>query len=215
MTTFRCTAKGVQPSGETWSVRWHFNSAANVATVQADWNSAINGAWTSGASALQALFPTGTTLTLTKTEQLQLTSVVKPPNPPVDKMLATVQAFNTLTLAGTGTGDSLPAQNVLLSRLTTAETGRTNQGRTHLPAPLDSLVTAGAVSSVTAGKVSTALNGVRTNMAGNSHTLVLLTPKLGHTLLPVGRTIPVSAITTDEVVRTLRQRVKRRVGVYV
>lgn len=213
MTTFRCTAHGLQPSGEEWSIRWHFDSGASVATVQADWNSAVNGAWTSGASALEALFPTGTTLTLTKTEQLNLTAITSP-RFTGNKMLATVQAFNVTTLAGTGTGDSLPAQNVILASLRTAETGRTNRGRSHLPAPLDSLVTAGAISPVTAGKVSTALNGMRTNMAANSHTLVLLTYKTGHTLLPVGRTIPVTAIETDEVVRTLRHRVKRRLAVY-
>lgn len=214
MSTYRCEAHGLQPSGELWSIRWHFTSAASLAAVQADWNSAVNGAWTGGASALEALFPTGTTLTLTRTYQLNLTTVVKA-GVSTDKMLSTAKAFDVLALAGTGTGDSLPAQNVLISRLSTGLLGPMNQGRSRLPAPLDSLVTAGSVSSVTAGKVTTALSGMKTNMAGNSHTLVLLTTKLGHTLLPVGRTVPVSGITTDEVVRTLRQRVKRRVGVYV
>lgn len=214
MTTYRCTVSGVQPSGREWSFRMHFNSSFSVATVQAAWNSAINGAWTGGASALQALFPTGTVVELTKTEELVLTAVTSP-RFTGNKLFAAVQASNTLTLAGTGTGDSLPDQNAILVSLRTPETGRTNRGRSHLPAPLDSLVTAGAISSVTAGKVTTALTGVMTNMASAGCTLVLVTYKLGHTSLPVGRTINVSQVETDEVVRSQRKRSKRRPAVYV
>jgi hypothetical protein len=205
---------GVQPSGRPWSARMHFDSGAAVATVEADFLAAVNGAWTGGGSALEALFPTGTTLTQTKTEQLALVAVVSP-RFTGNKLFAAVQAFDTLTLAGTGTGDSLPDQNALLVSFRTAETGRTNRGRIHLPAPLDSLVTAGAVTSVTAGKCSTAINGVRTNMAAAGHTLVVVTYKVGHTLLPVGRTIPVNHIETDEVVRSQRKRSKRRKAIYV
>lgn len=214
MITFRCSAHGVQPSGRPWSIRWHFNSSLSVNNVQSDWNSAINGAWTIGASALEALYPTGTTIDLTKTEQLNLVAVTSP-RFTGNKLFASVQASNTTTLAGTGTGDSLPDQNAILASFRTPETGRTNRGRTRLPAPLDSLVTAGAISSTTAGKVTTALTGVMTNMATAGHTLVLVTYKLGHTSLPVGRTINVSRIETDEVVRSARKRSKRRPAIYV
>lgn len=214
MTTFRCTASGVQPSGRRFSFRTHFTSALSVAAVQSDWNSAINGAWTVGASALQAFFPTGTIVELTKTEELVLTAVTSP-RFTGNKLFAAVQAIDTVTLPGTGTGDSLPDQNAILVSLRTPETGRTNRGRLHLPAPIDSLVTAGAISSTTAGHVSTAITGVRTNMASAGHTMVLVTYKLGHTLLPVGRTIAVSTVVTDEVVRTQRKRNKRRLAVYV
>lgn len=214
MTLYRCSAHGVQPSGRGWSFRWHFNSGASVTAVEADWVSHINGAWTGGASALEAFFPTGTTLTLTKTEQLVVTPVTVGAVT-VDKIFSTVQAFDVVALAGTGVGDSLPDQNAILVSLRTAETGRTNRGRSRLPAPLDSLVTAGAISSVTAGHISTAMTGLMTNMAGGGHTLVLATYKLGHTLLPVGRTINVNKIETDEVVRSLRLRVKRRLAQYV
>lgn len=205
---------GVQPSGQPWSTRVHFNSGASVATVQADWNSHVNGAWTGGASALEALFPTGTTIGLTKTEQVQVIPTTVGGST-VNKIFAVQQSFDVVTLAGTGTGDSLPDQNVILVSLRTAQVGPQNRGRMRLPAPLDSLVTAGKISSVTAGKVSTAIDGLRTNMAGNSHTMVLVTYKVGHTLLPVGRTIDVTKVETDEVVRSLRQRVKRRVATYV
>lgn len=185
-----------------------------MATVQADWNAHINGAWTGGASALEALFPTGTIVELTKTEQLFLVPASLPKFPH-DRLFAAVQAFDTVTLPGTGTGDSLPDQNAILVSLRTAETGRTNRGRNRLPAPLDSLVTAGAISSVTAGKVTTALTGLMTNMAASGHTLVLETYKVGATLNPVGRTINVNKVETDEVVRSVRARSKRRKAIYV
>jgi len=151
---------------------------------------------------------------LTKTEQLALTHVVSPKFTG-DRLFSAAVAQNTVTLPGTGTGDSLPDQNAILASLRTPEPGRPNRARSRLPAPLDSLVTAGAISSVTAGKVTTALTGLMTNMAASGHTLVLVTYRLGHTLLPVGRTINVSKVETDEVVRTLRRRNKARRAVYV
>ena len=214
MTLFRCTVQGIQPSGRRWSFRAHFNSALAVNAVQGDWNSAINGAWTGGASALQALFPTGTIVELTKTEELAVVAVTSP-RFTGDKLFAAVQSTNTVSLPGTGVGDSSPDQNSILVSLRTPETGRTNRGRLHLPAPLDSIVTAGEIDATSAGHVTTAITGILTNMASGGNSWVLPTYKIGHTGLPVGRTINVSSVLTDRVVRTQRKRVKRRLAVYV
>jgi len=205
---------GLLPSGRPWSSRLHFNSGSNAAVVEASWVAHVNGAWTGGASALQALYPVGTTIAETKTEELVLTHVVSP-GFTGDKLFSAVQAFDTVTLPGTGVGDSVPDNVAVLVSLRTAETGRPNRGRMRLPGPILSLVTDSAISSTTAGKYSTAINGIRTNMAADGHTLVLVTYKLGHTLLPVGRTINVSQIATDEVLRSERGRSKRRKAIYV
>lgn len=213
MTLYRCRVKGVLPSGRAWSFRMHFTSGAPIATVEADWLSHINGAWTGGANPLQAIFPVATVLDETTTESL--VAILFPGPPPVTKLRATANRLDTTTLPGTAVNPAEADQvSVLVSAFTNIP-GREGRGRIHLPAPDQTLVTASALSSVTAGHVSTAINGVLTNMAVSGHTGVLVNYVQSKTGTLVGTTQNITAWRCDEVLRTVRGRVKHRRAVYV
>lgn len=213
MTLYRCTVKGVFASTRTWGFRMHFNSAASLATVEADWLAHITGAWTVGASALQAFFPTTTVLETTKTEQLAVVHFAGPPA--VDKLRSVGLHLDNPALAGTSVNSAEADQVAILVQSLTNLPGRENHGKIHLPAPDQTLATAGAISSVTAGKISTAINGVLTNMAGSGHTGVVPTYTVPKSGTPVGSTRNITTWRTDEVLRTVRVRNKRRQAVYV
>jgi hypothetical protein len=191
----------------------HFTSNAAVGVVAADWNSHMGGAWTSGASALDLIFPVGTTLDETLVASLQVVSFAGPP--PVDKLREVLSSSPTISDPGTSANPALPDQNAILVSLRAAGNSREDRGRIHLPAPDQTLVTLNEISSTVAGHVSTAIDGVRTNMAANGHTMVLATYKLTKTGTAVGSTRPVVKVETDRIIRTVRMRNKRERAIYV
>src|SRR5690349_11222564 len=132
MTLFRCTALGTLPSGREWSFRMHFNSAANITTVQADWLAHLDGAWTVGASALQAIYPVNTVLETAKTEQLQVVHFAGPPA--VDKLRAVLVRSDNPALPGTSTNPAMNDNDAVMVSLRTNVPGRENRGRLRLPA---------------------------------------------------------------------------------
>lgn len=213
MTIYRCTASGVFPSGRVWSTRLHFTSGSTVGQVESDWQTAFQAAWSTIASPLKALYPAGTILTATKTEQLAVVAVSG--TPVVNKLRSQAIASDTMSIAGTSANPALPDANCLLVSLRTATPGRGGSGRSRLPAPDQTLVTAGAVSSTTAGHVTTALSGIRSSMAAAGHTEVLVTYTLTKALVAVGSTRVVTSEKTDEVIRSVRVRSKSRTAVYV
>lgn len=213
MTTYRCTAGGALPSGARWSFRVHFQSGASVSAVETDWKNAFSAAWDTIANPLKALYPAGTTLDHTKTEALAIVTVGT--TPPVNKLRAVALSEDNLSIAGTSANPALPDQDAILVSLRSALPGRENRGRIHLPAPDQTLVTAGAVSSTTAGHVSTAINGAFTSMSGAGHTASVVTYKVSKTGRAVGSTSTGLVAETDEVIRTVRVRAKKRKGVYV
>jgi len=213
MTTYRCTALGTLPSGREWSFRMHFNSAQPIATVQNDWLAHLDGAWTVGASALQAIYPVNTVLQTAKTEQLAVVHFAGPP--PVDKMRAVATRADNPALPGTSVNPAMNDNDAVLVSLRTGFPGREDRGRIRLPALDRTLVTASEFDAVTAGHISTAIIGVITNMAASGHTAVLVTYVQTHAGTPVGTTKNVSTAETDRIVRSIRQRSKRRKPVYV
>src|SRR5690348_12172846 len=213
MTLYRCTASGVLPSGRGWSFRMHFTSAQPINVVENDWLSHIDGAWTVGASALQAIYPIATVLETTKTEQLAVVTLTGPP--PVDKLRAVAVRSDNPALPGTSANPSMNDNDAVLVSLRTPFPGRENRGRIRLPALDRTLVTASEFDAVTAGHISTAIIGVITNMAASGHTAVLVTYVQTHAGTPVGTTKNVSTAETDRIVRSIRQRSKRRKPVYV
>jgi len=58
---------GVQPSGRPWSLSLGIVSSASVSTVEFDWATQVNSAWTNGTFGLETLFPTATTIGLLRT----------------------------------------------------------------------------------------------------------------------------------------------------
>lgn len=210
MTLFRCTASGIQPSGRAWSFRIYHSSSSSVATVEADWLTQVTSFWTNGSHGVETLFPTGTILEQTKTEQITVVTISG-----VDKLRSVGQVFDNPALAGTSANASLPDQNVVLVSQRTAVPGREGRGRFHLPAPDETLVTAGEMGTTPTTRVTTASIALRTGMGGSGHTQVLVTAVKPKTGTAVGTTRAVTFEETDRVVRTLRGRVKSRKAVYL
>lgn len=191
----------------------HFNSGATINTVEADWLAHISGAWTIGASALEAIYPVSTVLETTKTEQLAVVHFAGPPA--VDKLRAVAIRSDNPALAGTSTNPAMNDNDAVLVSLLTNVPGREGRGRIRLPALDRTLVTASEFDAVTAAHVSTAINGVITNMAASGHTAVLATYVQTHAGTPVGTTKNLTQAETDRIIRSVRQRSKRRKAVYV
>lgn len=213
MTLYRCLAKGTLPSAQSWSIRMHFNSAAPIDTVEADWLAHVDGAWTVGASALQAFYPVDTVLETTRTEQLAVVHLAGPP--PVDKLRVVAVRQDNPALPGTSTNPAMNDNDCVLVTFETNDPGREGQGRLRLPAIDRTLVTASEVDAVTAGHISTAIIGVITNMATSGHTAVKATYTLTKTGTPVGTTKNITTAETDRIIRSARVRSKRRKAVRV
>lgn len=201
---------GVQPSGRPWSLHLGIVSSASVSSVEGTWAAQVTAAWTDATHGLQTLFPTATTIGLTKTEQLVVVTVSG-----VDKLRVTSIAQDTLTLAGTSAQPSLPEQNAILVPLRTSTPGREGRGRVHLPAPDETLVTAGELGNTPATRVSTAMEALRAAMASAGDVPSLITAKKTLIGTPVGTTKPITLVETDRVIRTVRARNKSRAAVYV
>lgn len=210
MTLFRCSMSGLQPSGRPWSLDLGVVSASSVSTVEGVWATSVTSMWTDGTHGLQTLYPAGTTITLARTYQLHVVTIGA-----VDKLRVNAVAQDTLALAGTSANAALPEQNAVLVPLRTATPGREGRGRVHLPAPDETLVTAGELGNTPATRVSTAMEALRAAMAGAGHVPSLITAVKPLTGTPVGTTKPIVLVECDRVIRTMRIRNKSRAAVYV
>jgi hypothetical protein len=209
MALYRCVAYGVYASGRPWSFRQNFSSAATVTAVQADWHAQINSAWTNGSHGLETLYPTTTSLNLTRTYALFLTL-----GPPI-KVKAGSAAQNTEALPGTSANDGLPDQDAVVVSLRTAGVGVNNRGRTFLPAIDETVVTGDVIGSTPATRVSTAMAALRTGMASAGHVQVIFNDK-PTVLDPVTATTKAILLCeTDRVVRSQRRRIRKEVAQYV
>lgn len=207
MTIYRCVASGVFASGETWSFRQHFDSAAAIATIQGDWFTQISSFWTNGSHGVETLYPTGTVLNLTSTAALSGVPFREG-----------AKQSATATLAGTGADDSLPEQVCILVSLRGADVGQRNRGRIHLPAPMETTATGGELGSTEGTRVSTAIGALYAGMRLAGHTPVVYNTKVSKvpTVDPVPQTIKVIVTEeVDRVLRTLRPRTRSRRAVYV
>ena len=132
----------------------------------------------------------------------------------VDKLRVTGVADDVLTLAGTSTAAGLPEQNAVLVSLRTLTPGREGRGRIRLPAPDETIVTAGELGLTQATRVSTAIEALRASMGAAGHSIVLITGKLTTLGTPVGATRVVTSVETDRIIRTVRMRNKSRTAIY-
>lgn len=210
MTLFNCIASGLQPSGRPWSISINMNSAASAAVVESDWGAQVISAWTNGSHGIETLFPTATTLTLTRTDRLKLVTVGT-----VNKLRVDLVAQDIQTLAGTSANASLPDQNCILVSLRSATPGKEGRGRIHLPAPDETLVTTGELGSTPTTRVSTAIEALRAGMASAGHQPIVLTYVLTKVGTPVGDFRAITSVETDQVIRSMRGRVKSRPAAYL
>jgi len=204
VTVYRCVASGVFASGRTWSFRQHFNSTAAINVIQGDWFAQLHSAWTNGSHGLETLDPAGTELTLSSSAALSGT--------PFREGL---KQSATMTDVGTNVGDSLPENACWLISLRGASVGRKNRGRIHLPAPADTVATGGLYGGTETTRVSTAINALYAGMRLAGHDPVIYNTKVSVDD-PVIQTLK-SIVTeeADQVVRTMRGRIKSRAAIYV
>jgi hypothetical protein len=197
-------ASGVFTSGETWSFRQHFNSAAAISTIQGDWFTQIGSFWTNGSHGVETLYPTGTVLNLTSTAELS--------GIPFREGL---KQEGTATLAGTSADDSLPEQVCILVSLRAAAVGRKNRGRIHLPAPVETACTGGELGNTEGTRVSTSIGALYAGMRLAGHDPVVYNVKTSPADPVVQTTKSIVTEEVDRVLRTLRTRTKKRRAVYV
>lgn len=206
MTVFRCVVQGAFASGRTWSFRQHFSSTATTAQVATDWSAAVTGWWSDGTNGMALSYPTGTILSLTSAAML-----VGVPFRETEKVIT------PHTLAGTLATDSLPEQVVILASLRADQVGDRNRGRIHFPAPAEDMATGGRLTTAAVTRVRTATNNLYSSMRSAGHTPVIYNRKVSkvETVDPVVQTL--KTITTqpvDEVLRTLRRRVRSERAIY-
>lgn len=207
MTTFRCVASGVFPSGLAWSFRQHFSSTATTATVEASWSASLNGWWTDATNGMGLSYPTGTILNLSSTAML-----VGVPFRETEKI------ETTHTFAGTLSTDSLPESVCIVASLRAAEVGDRNRGRIHLPAPAEDMATGGRLTTAASTRVSTTTKNLYSSMRGAGHTPVIYNTRVSKvpTVDPVVQTLKVIVTEAiDEVLRTQRRRTRKERAIYL
>lgn len=209
MALYRCVAYGTYNSGRTWSFRQNFSSAATLATVEADWFAQVVAAWTDGAHGLQTLYPTTTSLKLTRTYSLFLTL-----GPPI-LVKASAAAQNTAVHAGTSVNDGLPDQDAVVVSLRTAGVGPNNRGRTFLPAVDETIVTGDILGNTQATRVTTAMTALRAGMAAAGHVQVIFNDRPTVHDPVTATTKPITLCETDQVIRSQRRRIRKSAAQYV
>lgn len=214
MTLYRCVGFGVFLSGQRWSFRQHFSSAAALATVENDWLTATTDLWSNVTYGIETIYPTTTVFEKTRSYQLAIIPVTTPSGT-IDKVVSVAAAEDSFTLAGTSANDGLPDQDALLVSLRTAGIGPNNRGRTNLPAPDETIVVGDVMNNTPATRVSTAMTALRASMAAGGHTQVLFNDTATGRDPVVGTTKPVTLCETDRVMRTQRRRVGSKPAQYV
>lgn len=204
MTQYRLTVGGTYGNGRKWSFRQHYVSAASLATILADWETAWETAWTTATTGLATV--AATTTSFTSVSAAELTGA------PYREGLKTV---TNVSHAGTGTGDSLSSHDAILVSRRTALVGGRNRGRTYLFAPCEAAQVDGVLTATDAGHVSTSIAGVRTAMVGAGHTPVIYNVKTSvhDPFIQNNKTITSEEI--DRVLRSQRRRTEKQVAVYV
>ncbi len=209
MALYTCTAHGIYASGRSWSFRQHFSSAAALATVEFDWTTAAQAAWTDGTHGLQTLYPTTTVFNSTRSYSMIVTAGTP------GKIVATASAEDGFTHAGTSANDGLPDQNSVLESLRTATSGPNGRGRTYLPAIDETIVVADVIGNTPATRVTTAMTALRVAMGAAGHVQVLWNDKSTLRDPAIGTLKPVTSCKTDRVMRTQRRRVNKEAAQYV
>lgn len=203
MTIYRCRASGVFASGETWSFRQHFDSTSPISTVSANWFTHLQDFWQNATFGVQTIYPTGTLMTGSSAAALS--------GIPFREGLKSVLP---MSLPGTNVGDSLPEQVCILTSLRTAQVGRRNRGRIHLPAPSETEATGGELGATQSTRVSTAIAALYDGMRLQGHTPVIYNVKVSVADPVVQTTKVITTQEVDRVLRTQRRRIKSRRAVY-
>lgn len=158
MTDYIAIVRGVQPNGRSWSTSRHITSGQTEAALLTTWQNAWTTAWNLATTGLATVYTSALTIT-----QFEVGTL----NGSMRKMSKSVA---NVSLAGTATGTSLPANNSIVVDWTSSTVQRFGRGRQQLPAPADSQVVNDDLVAGTATNVKAAMNSVHTAIAADGST---------------------------------------------
>lgn len=148
-----------------WSFGQHVTSPASESTIASRWATAWNQAWTSGGFGLQTLYPPGTAITEATAATLNgtLHEVSKTRLP--------------LPLPGISSDDTLPFQESVVISWRGLAIQRYGRGRWYLPATVETVVNADALTTTAANRIKTAVSYVYTQMTTDGSTFFVANKK--------------------------------------
>ena len=139
MTDFLARMRGHYASGRPWSFGWHLTSTGSLASVAAEWDTALQAMWTDGATGLQALIPT--TTVWDDSIVVQLTPALT---------FSTESAPVVRSEAGTNANTGMPDEVAMVWSLRSTDISKSGRGRSKLPAPAENEGTNGQLGSAPA-----------------------------------------------------------------
>lgn len=152
MAGYRCRIRGHSATVGEWSFQFSVQAitgqVAALATAVADGAAAMFDGVPSGTNAVKTLYDTATVVDLATVDELS-----------ADLRHNVAQASQTINIAGTGTGEAMPAQVAVVCSLDTALPTRAGRGRMYLPAP--------TVDQVNSGEMASAAQTIFVNGAKN------------------------------------------------
>ena len=202
MTFYRHLMSGPNPGGDVWNASVHSSSAQALASVHAQFVTAITTFWS---AATEAIFPPGERVTGLSTTQL---------DPTTGKNVA--RAESVVSFVGTGAGNAPPPRVSIVISLVTALPTRAGRGRLYLPAPaLAQMDANGALLAAAQTTLSTNFAAFVTTM----HSIAPIVVYHGITNIggpnPVPSGTEVTLVKVGSILGTQRRRTNKQVNNYV
>ena len=158
MALYKCVAKGVQPSGGTWSFSQHCSSALSQSAAASAWDTAVSAYWTAA--------------TLHHAPGVNLTTTVCYAIDPATGH-STAVTITGNAKAGTGVTAQLPPDTALCVSKETTNPGRSGRGRMFLPPLVAGDLSSGFVLAGTITTMVAAAKALYDSLVGASMTPVL------------------------------------------
>lgn len=165
MTDYYMQVLGQYNSTLGWSFGQHITSADSESSLATRWASAWNSSWTSGAYGLQTLYPTGTAITEITVATLNGT------------MHEVSKTRTPLPLPGISSDDTLPFQESVVISWRGLAIQRYGRGRWYLPATVETVVNADALTNTAATRIKNAINALYTTMTTDGSTFFVTNKK--------------------------------------
>lgn len=141
MTNFLHKAGGALPDGGFWSVGLKSTGAISEAAAETAWHAAWTAFW--GAAGVQALFPTGMTMTSISTSTASAT------------WRQTTATRDVVAFAGTAITQELPSHDTMVVTSYSALATKFGHGRFFFPAPVAAALAIGTGGTLSAGSGAT------------------------------------------------------------
>lgn len=209
MTDYYMQVLGEYGTTLSWSFGQHITSSSSEATLATEWQAAWTGAWTDGSFGLQTLYPTTTAITQVSVATLNA------------RMREISKTRLTLAEAGISSDDTLPYQEAICVSWRGTNIQKNGRGRWYLPAPVETIVNADALTSTAATRIKNAVSYVYSQMTTGGNTFFVTNKK--DIVDPVTHVVLVPAFTKQIVTTPLvarkparqSRRVRKVPSVYV